>query len=114
MIPYTVSFMIIYEYNYHKIDKIRSMGGTGLGQCERLYEKIKSNPKDVKFEDIDKLLVRYGGFLKREGKGSHFIYKHPDLTNIQDFVTIPRAKPVKKVYVLKALRLFEQMNLLNK
>ena len=85
-------------------------GGMVLGQCERLYEKIKQNPKDVKFEDIDKLLVVHGGFKRREGKGSHFVYKHPMLNNIQDYVTIPRAKPVKKVYILRALRLFERIN----
>jgi len=85
------------------------VGESLLGQCERLYEKIKSNTKDVKFEDIDKLLINYGGFIKREGKGSHFVYKHPELKGIQDYVTIPRARPVKKVYILKALRLFEQV-----
>ncbi|MDU4320568.1 MAG: hypothetical protein E7I47_14810 [Clostridium sp.] len=81
-----------------------------MGQGEKLYEKIKKNPKDVTYEEIDKLLVTYGGFTKRNGKGSHWVYKHEQLKGINGYVTIPKAKPVKKVYILKALRLFEEVN----
>lgn len=80
-----------------------------MGQCERLYEKIKKNPKNVKFEEIDKLLVNHGGFIPRNGKGSHCIYKHPSLNDIEDYVNIPRAKPIKEIYIKRALRKFEKV-----
>lgn len=83
-----------------------------LGQFEKLYEKIKKNPRDVKFEEIDKLLINYGGFKRRDGKGSHYVYKHPMLTDIKDYLTIPKAKPVKQVYILKALKLLDKVKLL--
>lgn len=76
---------------------------------EKLYERIKNNPKNVSFEDIDKLLIT-AGFKKRNGgRKSHWIYKHENLKDVRDFVTIPRERPVKSVYIKKALRLFEQV-----
>lgn len=80
-----------------------------MGVAKKLYDKIKGNPKNVKFEDIEKLLVVHGGFRKREAKGSHAVYKHDSLTGIKEYITIPRAKPVKSIYIKKALLLFEKV-----
>lgn len=82
-----------------------------MGNHEKLYLKIKRNPRDVRFEDIDKLLTKIGGFQKRNTSGSHFIYSHPDLKNIDDYVNIPFKKPtIKPIYIKKALEKFEAVN----
>jgi predicted RNA binding protein YcfA (HicA-like mRNA interferase family) len=44
---------------------------------EKRLERIRRNPKHVSKDDVDYLLTDYG-FVKREGKGSHTVYQHPD------------------------------------
>lgn len=81
-----------------------------MSYYEKLYEKIKNNPNNVRFEDIDQLLVR-GGFIRRDTKGSHFIYTHPDLNDIKDHVNIPYKKPtIKPHYIRDAIEKFERAN----
>ncbi|MDO8550343.1 MAG: type II toxin-antitoxin system HicA family toxin [Ignavibacteria bacterium] len=53
---------------------------------KKLLEKVVRNPYDVSFSEMSKLLEGFGFNLKRI-KGSHHIYKHPDvpyLINIQN------------------------------
>lgn len=73
---------------------------------QNLYEKIKRNPKNVSFEDIN-TLMEAGGFTHRCKKSSHHIYTHPDLHGIEDSVTIPFNRPILEVYIKKALKKFE-------
>ncbi len=49
----------------------------------KLLERIKNNPKDVKFNEIQKLLKDIG-FNERQPKGgsSHYIYYHESLERI--------------------------------
>jgi predicted RNA binding protein YcfA (HicA-like mRNA interferase family) len=77
-----------------------------MSHYKKLYEKIKNNPKDVSFDEIDKLLTKIGGFTRRNpSKGSsHYTYSHPDL---MDIITIPKDKPIKTVYIKRALKVFE-------
>jgi predicted RNA binding protein YcfA (HicA-like mRNA interferase family) len=44
---------------------------------EKRLEKIRRNPKDVSKNELDLVLTHYG-FVRREGKGSHAVYQHPD------------------------------------
>jgi predicted RNA binding protein YcfA (HicA-like mRNA interferase family) len=44
---------------------------------EKRLEKIRQNPKHVSKDDLDQLLSGYE-FVRREGKGSHTVYQHPD------------------------------------
>lgn len=81
-----------------------------MSKIQKLYEKIKNNPKDVSFEEINKLLVNVAGFSRRNGsRASHFIYLHPELKGIEGFVNIPRDKPIKEVYIKKALKAYEKV-----
>lgn len=79
-----------------------------MGHYLDLYKKVKNNPKNVKFEDIDKLLTKVGGFTRRTPRSgsSHFTYSHP---NLYDILTIPRDRPVKIVYIKKALKHLEEV-----
>ena len=76
---------------------------------QNLYKKIKRNPKNVSFEDIN-TLMEAGGFAHRSKKSSHHVYTHPDLHGIQDAVTIPFNRPILEVYIKKALKKFEFAN----
>lgn len=79
-----------------------------MGHYRKLYDQIKSNTKNVKFDDIDTLLTKVGGFNRRNPKSgsSHYTYWHSDLREI---LTIPNKTPVKECYVKKALELFDQV-----
>jgi len=81
-----------------------------MGHYQKLYRKIKNNPKNVRFEEIDKLLVNAGGFVRRNKSSSHYFYSHPDLNGIDDYVNIPYNKPIKECYIKKAIEKFELAN----
>lgn len=71
-----------------------------MGQLEKLIKRIKNNPKTVRFEELDKLLLR-AEFECRQPSGgsSHYTYYKGDKT-----VTIPRKLPyISRIYVLSAM-----------
>ncbi|ADG07547.1 type II toxin-antitoxin system HicA family toxin [Kyrpidia tusciae] len=79
-----------------------------LTQLGKLYKRIVQNPKDVRFEDLDRLLRQYGFQRRQPSSGSsHVTYCHDRLP---DILTIPYAKPVKAVYVKRALELIDLLS----
>jgi predicted RNA binding protein YcfA (HicA-like mRNA interferase family) len=74
-----------------------------MGREEKLLRHLRNNPSNVSFEELDKLL-RWCGFESRSSGGSHYTYKRKGSPPI----TIPRHKPVKRVYVQQVLALIEQ------
>lgn len=77
-----------------------------MSHYKKLYDKIKNNPKDVKFKDIDILLQKVGGFTRRNPGSDHYTYSHPDL---QLILTIPLDRPIKEPYIKAALSAFEEV-----
>lgn len=73
-----------------------------MGRKEDLLAKLKHNPKNVPFEELDKLLGWYGYQCRNTG-GSHYFYKRKGYPAL----TIPRHKPLKQVYVKKAIAALE-------
>jgi len=74
---------------------------------DKLYAEIVRNPKDVKFEELEKLIIRFGFERRKQRSGSsHFQYAHPDLTEI---LTIPFARPIKSIYVRQALDAIQKL-----
>ena len=71
-----------------------------MSKLEKLLQRIKNNPKTVRFEEIEKLLLRRGFNENQSGGGSsHYIFKKDDVS-----VTIPRhGKFVEEIYVKKAV-----------
>lgn len=63
----------------------------------KLIKKILNNPKNVRFEDLDKLLKAFGYDVKQPRKGSsHFVYRKKGAMPI----TVPYKRPfVKEAYV---------------
>ncbi len=75
-----------------------------LSKLKKLLEKIRNSPRQVRFEEIDKILLHYG-FAKRQPRGvsSHYTYK---LGGVR--VTIPFEQPhIKLSYVELALEALE-------
>ena len=58
-----------------------------------------NNPKNVSFEDIKKLLEN-NGFIADNTGGSHWVFRKKDF----ETQVIPRKKPVKAIYVIRALK----------
>ena len=75
-----------------------------MGKLEKLLEKIKNNPRHVRFEELDKILIR-AGFIKRQTRkgSSHYVYKKGN-----SILTIPYHEPhIKAHYVKEAISAIE-------
>lgn len=73
-----------------------------MGHKEELLVRLKNNPVGASFEDLDKLLRWYGYECRHTG-GSHYFYKRQGCSPL----TVPRHKPLKQVYVKKAIAALE-------
>jgi hypothetical protein len=62
----------------------------------KLLERMRSNPRDWRLEDIIAVCSGFGIDCTPPRKGSHFKVKHP---MVQDILTIPARRPIKPVYV---------------
>jgi hypothetical protein len=75
-----------------------------LGKLEKLLQKIKNNPKQVRFEELDRILTN-AGFLKRQPRkgSSHYTY-----TKGRTMVTVPYKQPhIKSAYVILVIKVLE-------
>lgn len=73
-------------YNIH-------IKGKNLSKNDKLLKELENNPKNVKFEVLEKLLLN-NGFNLRGIKGSHHQF-----TNDKILLTLPYKKPMKTYYV---------------
>ena len=75
-----------------------------LSKLIKLLEKIKNNPKHVRFEELDKILIHYGFTRRQSSKGtSHYYY-----TKGEKVISVPFHHPhIKAFYVERAIGLLE-------
>ncbi len=67
-----------------------------MSKWDKLLYRIKSMSSDVRFDEIKKILEAYGYMMNSpKGGSSHCIFRKPGCNPI----TIPKHKPIKKVYV---------------
>jgi predicted RNA binding protein YcfA (HicA-like mRNA interferase family) len=77
-----------------------------MGKKEKLLAKLRRNPKNIRPEELEKLLL-WLGFEKRAGKGSHTVYKMDEYR-----LTVPYKKPfLKSVYIKLALEIIDELGL---
>lgn len=73
-----------------------------MGTLDKLIDKVMSGPvpRDITYQELERILLSVG-FKKREGgKGSHLVYYHYGLPSI---LTIPvHGNHVKAIYVKMA------------
>lgn len=68
-----------------------------MSQFEKLLQRIKSLSKDLRFDELRKVLEAYGYTMTAPRSGSsHYTFRKPGCAPI----TIPKHEPIKKVYVL--------------
>jgi predicted RNA binding protein YcfA (HicA-like mRNA interferase family) len=71
-----------------------------MSKNDKLLKAMKNNPKDVPFEDIKKLLERYGYICHNSG-GSHFVFRK----EFCETIVIPYHKPIKAIYIKHVLEI---------
>ena len=77
-----------------------------MSKREKLLQKIRNNPTNVKFETLQKLLLYYGFDERQPRSGSsHYTYTYKEYV-----LTVPKKKPVNKEYVKKALKIFDEID----
>jgi predicted RNA binding protein YcfA (HicA-like mRNA interferase family) len=77
-----------------------------MGRKKKLLAKMRQNPKNVRPEELERLLLRLG-FEKRQGSGSHVIYKLDEFR-----LTVPYRKPfLKPIYIRLALEIIDELGL---
>jgi len=76
-----------------------------LSRQDKLLQKIRNNPTNVKFETIQKIMLSYG-FTETtpSGGSSHYTY-HRGIYRI----TIPKDIPVNKIYIKKAIQIIDKL-----
>ncbi len=81
-----------------------------MARKEKLLERIRNNPNQVRFEDIDKIM-RQKGFEERH-HASHYVYSHPQIAGVVTIVR-PHGKAgtqfVVPIYIKKALEALEKL-----
>ena len=67
-----------------------------MSKWEKLLQKILALSKDLRFEELRKVLESYGYVMQApRGGSSHYTFRKPGYTKI----TIPKHNPIKRVYV---------------
>jgi hypothetical protein len=82
---------------------------------QKALDKMRENPRHVRFDDIDKVLTWYGFTQRQSGRGtSHYVYvpppaamKLPGVNNL----TVPYKRPfVRQVYVKNMLAMLDAID----
>lgn len=68
-----------------------------MSKREKAVAKIRQNPKNVRFEEIETILYRLG-FVKRQGGTSHAIF-----TLGPHVIVVPKRKPFVKAKYIELL-----------
>ncbi len=77
-----------------------------MSKKDKALEKLRQNPRNVRFEELAAILLSLGFVMKEGGKGSHAVFKRPG----QPPLTVPRNKPfIKPIYVKLALELIDSL-----
>ena len=67
-----------------------------MTQWDKLLRKILSLSKDMRFEELRKVLESYGYTMNAPKSGSsHYTFRKPG----KHPITIPKHRPIKKIYV---------------
>ena len=67
-----------------------------MSQWDKLLQRISSLTKDLRFDELRKVLENYGYSIGVSRSGSsHYTFRKPGCQPI----TIPKHEPIKKIYV---------------
>ncbi|MCL4253243.1 MAG: type II toxin-antitoxin system HicA family toxin [Anaerolineae bacterium] len=75
---------------------------------EKLLRRLRNNPTDVSFQDLETLLFRFG-FQFIRANGSHHLYEY-EQKDIWRQVIIPvHGRKIKSVYVKKVIEIIDEL-----
>lgn len=75
-----------------------------ISKWDKLIVRICTLPKDVRFDELRKVLESYGYIMNApKGGSSHYTFRKPGTQPI----TIPKHEPIKKVYVAMVKQVVE-------
>lgn len=75
-----------------------------MSQFDKLLLKIKSLSKELRFDELCKVLEYYGYTMHApRGGSSHYTFRKPGRAPI----TIPKHDPIKKIYVMMVKEVVE-------
>ena len=67
-----------------------------MSKWDKLLERIRSMPNDLRFHEVRRVLESFGYTVKApRGGSSHYTFRKPGCPPF----TIPKHEPIKKVYV---------------
>ena len=76
-----------------------------MSKQDKLLQKIRNNPKNVRFETIQKILLSYDFTETAPGGGSsHYTY-HRGIYRI----TVPKNNPVNQIYIKQAIKIIDKL-----
>lgn len=79
-----------------------------MSKWDKLLSKILSLSKDMRFDELRKVLESYGYTMNTpKGGSSHYTFRKPG----KNPITIPKNEPIKKVYVEMVREVVEEETL---
>tara|TARA_Y100000766_G_C18543872_1_gene429573 strand:+ start:373 stop:615 length:243 start_codon:yes stop_codon:yes gene_type:complete len=75
-----------------------------MSKIDKILEKMRTNPKDWRIEDLKTIAKRYGLEFRQPGT-SHVTFRCPN----QQKLTVPAHRPIKPIYVKKFLELIDEL-----
>ena len=76
-----------------------------MSKRDKLLQNIRNNPKNVRFEIIQKIMLSHDFTETQPGGGSsHYTY-HNGIYRI----TIPKDIPVNKIYIKRAIEIIDKL-----
>lgn len=77
-----------------------------MGKREKFYERLKTKPKDIKFDELENFLRAQGFIVDSKGGSSHVFFKYEETK-----LTIPKHGIVKRCYIEQVLDVIELYNI---
>ncbi len=75
-----------------------------MSRFDKLLQRICSLDKDMRFDELRRILENYGYTMKQPHSGSsHYTFRKSG----REPITIPRHEPIKKVYVQMVKEIIE-------
>jgi predicted RNA binding protein YcfA (HicA-like mRNA interferase family) len=76
-----------------------------MSKREKRLARLRRNPNDVSFDQLRRVLEDYG-FEYRQTEGSHYHFSYT-LGGATKVYSVPFRRPVKDVYVKRALKVID-------
>lgn len=78
-----------------------------MSKRRKRLERIRQNPNNVSLDNLRRVLENYG-FEYRQTVGSHYTFSY-ELGGQTKLFVVPFRRPVKPVYVKRAIRLIDEI-----